>query len=102
MKFELSVVLLSVCGLTAIVPVQARAFDGTFLAAQEAELQDRRDDRPGRRAKRVEQQEQQAEQVRSGKEPRHESERGYGYGYERRNYERNDGRGRRRLNRAPE
>lgn len=95
MKIKLSVALLSMCGLTAIVPPQAHAFDGMFMAARDAVQQDRREVRQARRAKRVEQQEQPAEQIKSEDEYRHESQRGYGYGYERRHREGNDGRGRR-------
>lgn len=97
MKSKLSIVLLSLIGLTAIVPVQAHAFDGVFLAGRDAERYDRREVRMERRAKRPEALEQQAEPARSEQE--YGAERGYGYGYERRHVERNinrnDGRGRR-------
>jgi hypothetical protein len=93
MQLNLNVVLLSVCGLAAVVPVQAQASDGWFVAARETAQQDRRDARQARKAKKAEQQNQQDEQVRNAEE--HESERGYGYGYERRTYERVDERGRR-------
>jgi hypothetical protein len=91
MRPKLNVLLLSICGLAAALPVQVRAFDGVFLADRESAQQDRREARQARRAKKLEQQEQQAEPV---KQEKRESERGYGYGYERRQYEGNDGRGR--------
>jgi hypothetical protein len=95
MKISLGVALLSVCGLTAIVPAQARMFDGLFLSARDSVQQDRREARQSRRAKRAEQQEQPAEQGQGEQEYRHEPRRGYGYGYERRHRDENDGRGRR-------
>lgn len=92
MRLKLNVLLLSICGLGAGLPVQSHAFDGVYLADRESAQQDRRDARQARRAKRLEQQ-QQAEPVR---QERRESERGYGYGYERRRHlEEDGGRGRR-------
>jgi hypothetical protein len=91
MKLKASVVLLSVCGLTAMMPVQAHEFDGVLFAARDSYQQDRRDERQARKAKRAEQQERQAEQAKAEPEP----ERGYGYGYERRHSDKNDGRSRR-------
>jgi hypothetical protein len=92
MRLKLSVLLLSICGLSAVLPAQVHAFDGVYLADREGARQDRRDAREARRAKRGEQQEQRAEPI--GQE-RRGSERGYGYGYERRRYEEDDSRGRR-------
>ena len=92
MRLKLSVLLLSICGLSAFLPVQVHAFDGVFLVDRESAQQARRDARQARRARRVERQEQQAGPVRRD---RRETERGYGYGYERRHYEEDDARGRR-------
>jgi hypothetical protein len=91
MRLKLNVLLLSICGLSAFLPVQVHAFDGVYLVDRESAQQDRQDPRQARRARRLERPEQQAQPVRE----RREFERGYGYGYERRRHEEDDARGRR-------
>lgn len=92
MRLKLNVLLLSICGLGAGLPVQSHAFDGVYLVGREPAQQDRRDVRQARRERRLEQQQQAAPVRQEGREP----ERGYGYGYERRRHlEEGDGRGRR-------
>ena len=92
MRLKLNVLLLSICGLSAFLPVQVHAFDGGYLAYRESAQQDRWDARQARREKRPERQAQPAEPVR---QDRRGADRGYGYGYERRHRDEYDSRGRR-------
>jgi hypothetical protein len=93
MKLKACVVLLGLCGLTTSMRAPAREFDGLLFAERDSAQQDLRDVRRMRKAKRLESQERQAESPKA--ERKAESLRGYGYGYERRRLERNNGRNRR-------